>query len=44
LINVERIIKATGASTKELYKTNYGSDSAIRSQIELLIKGMKSGR
>lgn len=44
LINVERIIKATGASTKALYKTNYGSDSGIRSQIELLINGMKSGR
>jgi hypothetical protein len=44
LINMEKIIKATGASTEVLYKTNYGSDGAIRSQIELLIKGMKSGR
>lgn len=44
LINTERIIKATGASTKVLYQTNYGSDGEIRSQIELLINSMKSGR
>lgn len=44
LLQTERIIKATGASTKVLYQTNYGSDGSIRAQIELLINGMKSGR
>jgi hypothetical protein len=44
LLGVEGMIKATGASTKVLYKTDYTNDASIRSQIDLLINGMKSGR
>ena len=44
LENCQHIIEAAGASTSVLYKTDYGSDASVLSQVNLLVEAMKKGR
>lgn len=42
--SAEKLIEAAGASTSVLYKTDYGSDASVLSQVNLLVEAMKKGR